>query len=118
MESPWMMLMYYGWNSEKTTEKGFNITIEGDAMEDLIVTMNHNLIIPGSSTNLTLSEGTWIPVTETNGLFRADLLDGGRTVFLEAGAMSQTMTTFRLSKPVSTVAISVSSHRGYPDQFG
>jgi len=93
------------------------ITIDGDPMEDVILTLI--VMLPNfpdkgdggvqrSQWNGTLSDGTWIPVTNTFGLFRADLVDDGRTLFLEGGQWEYVMVNCRLSKPVSTVSITTS----------
>lgn len=83
--------------------KSFNITVEGDPIENMILGFFY-AGVKGSQWKLTLSDGIWIPVNDAKGMFRADFLDDGRTLFLE-GVGQQMLGMFRLSKPVSKVSI-------------
>lgn len=83
--------------------KSFNITVEGDPMENMILGFFF-YGKQGAQWKLTLGDGIWIPVNDAKGMFRADFLDDGRTLFME-GAGQQILGLFRLSKPVSKVSI-------------
>jgi len=120
MEPGAIVISDYGWSTDDSLpqEKGFNLTVQGPPMEDLVVTMIHEFYDQVISTNVTVSQNSWIPVVGTSGMFRADVINAGRTVFIQAGAVSQTVSSFRLTKPVSTLAISISSDRKYYDHHG
>merc|ERR1712012_409101 len=83
--------------------KSFNITVEGDPIENMIL----GFFFAGeryTGWKLTLSDGIWIPVNSGKGWFHANFLDNGRTLFLEGTGM-QILAMYRLSKPVSKVSI-------------
>jgi len=88
--------------------KGFNITVDGAPMENMVVMFSHYLPKP-VQWNATVSEGLFLRVVDSSPWFRSDGLDNGRTIFLEADLMPVLYSTWRLSKPVSTVSISVST---------
>lgn len=106
MPLPTPLMMDHGKESQW---KGFNITVHGAPMENLIL-MYNSYLPPGKQWNATLSNGKWIKIHDYSGWFRTDLIDGGRTVFTEMENMPAVYMALRLSEPVSQVSVSVSTN--------
>lgn len=84
-----------------------NITVDGDPMEDMIVSTLASL--QGKTWKYTLDENTWIPIVDTLDWYHADVIDGGRTLRVEEGENRVGFVHHRLSKPVSKVSISLNA---------
>lgn len=91
-------------------KQGFNITIDGAPIENMVMLVDMYLPKP-EQWNATVSEGIFLPVVDSSGWFRADLLDHGRTIFVEAERAARVFLPLRFSKAVSNVAISVTSSK-------
>merc|ERR1711983_71718 len=95
---------------QKDQKQGFNITVDGSPMENMVLMVDMYLPLP-YQWNATVSDGIFLPVLDSSGWYRADLLDHGRTIFAEMETMGRIFLTLRFSKAVSNVAISVSTNR-------
>jgi len=97
----------------------FNITVDGNPIENVVIGLYMFLPVhpqPDGPAEWkgTLSEGTWIPETDPQGSYRADLLDGGRTLNLGPAANIEALGFWRLSKPVSKISITTAGTKGIP----
>jgi len=94
-----------------------NITVDGAPMENVI--LGFVLVAPHPPQELsqwrgTLNEGTWIPVIDSEGYFRQDVLDDGRTLLLGEAATQLILGFYRLSKPVSKISITTAGSINLP----
>jgi len=109
MGAPYVAFLDYG--SPEAESNGFNITVDGDPIPNLVVGLYHNLPPPDSQWNASLEQGTWVPVTDTSGLFRADLIHDGTTLFLEGGPQTDCVPTYKMEK-MSNYVVSYSTSPG------